>query len=54
MASLCSSKRHNDIDCLIRWSVTRRKFGADKWCEPCRAEYDYTEVVKAWRSDLVR
>ena len=52
--SPCTSKRHSDYDCLIRWSVSHKKWTPDKWCDPCRVKHADLEVVKAWRSDQLK
>ena len=52
--SPCTSKRHNDYDCLIRWGVTRRTHSPGKWCEACLSTYATAMVVKAWRSDQAK
>jgi hypothetical protein len=48
--SPCISKRHSDYDCLIRWGVTRKTHGVDRWCEVCRSTYSNAKVVQEWRS----
>ena len=37
--STCVSKTHQEYWCLTHYSVTHKKFAADKWCAPCRERF---------------
>lgn len=39
MKSPCSSNKHQEYSCMIRWGVSGFKFTADKWCEGCKIHY---------------
>lgn len=36
--SKCVSQRHQEYDCRIKYSVTK-KFTAEQWCEQCRQTF---------------
>lgn len=35
----CTSTRHSEYDCMIRYSVSSGRFTRDKWCQPCQDRY---------------
>jgi hypothetical protein len=39
MKSTCTSGKHSEYSCMIKWSVTKLKFDSAKWCEACRIKY---------------
>lgn len=45
MKATCTSTRHSEYDCLIRWSVTGGKHHRGLWCQECKDRYvgDYPE-----------
>lgn len=49
MKNFCVSSRHNEYSCLIRWSVTSRKFDVSKWCDGCVKNYENIPLVRNWQ-----
>ena len=37
--STCTSAKHSEYSCMIKWSVTS-KFDSTKWCAACKERYD--------------
>ncbi len=37
--STCVAKKHSEYDCLIKWSVSKRKYLPKQWCEPCKEKH---------------
>lgn len=39
MRSPCSSPKHQEYSCMMKWGVTGFKFTSDKWCHDCLDYY---------------
>lgn len=37
--STCTSTRHSEHDCLIKYSTSGLKFKREKWCDECKQRY---------------
>jgi hypothetical protein len=46
MKSPCTSPKHSEYTCLIKWGVSSKKFSVDKWCEGCTGHYEHTPLVQ--------
>lgn len=46
--SPCTSAKHNEYSCLIKWGVSGKKFKIEKWCEGCINHYSETYIVKEY------
>ena len=45
MKSPCISNKHSEYTCLIKWGVSSKKFGVDKWCNGCIEHHNTTHIV---------
>jgi hypothetical protein len=48
MKSPCTSNRHSEYSCLIKWGVSSKKFKIDKWCKGCIDHYSHTHIVQEY------
>ena len=48
MKSTCSSNKHQEYSCLIKWGVSSKKFKLDKWCDECIEYYSHTFIVQEY------
>lgn len=46
--SKCTSNKHQEYSCLIKWGVSGKKFKVDKWCNNCIDTYSHTHIVKEY------
>lgn len=46
--SPCTSAKHNEYSCLIKWGVSSKKFKVEKWCKDCIHHYSETYIVKEY------
>lgn len=48
MKSPCTSNKHSEYTCLIKWGVSSKKFKVEKWCKECIAHHSYTHIVQEY------
>lgn len=48
MKSPCTSNKHSEYTCLIKWGVSSKKFKVDKWCKECIQHYSHTHIVQEY------
>jgi hypothetical protein len=48
MKSPCTSSRHQEYTCLIKWGVSSKKFKVDKWCKECIDHHNHTYIVQEY------
>ena len=48
MKSPCTSSKHQEYTCLIKWGVTSKKFTVNKWCKECIDHYNHTYIVQEY------
>jgi hypothetical protein len=48
MKSPCTSNRHSEYTCLIKWGVSSKKFKVDKWCKECIDHHNHTYIVQEY------
>lgn len=48
MKSPCTSNKHSEYTCLIKWGVTSKKFKVDKWCKECIDHHNHTYIVQEY------
>ena len=46
--SPCSSNKHSEYSCLIKWGVSSKKFSVDKWCDGCIQHHSKTHIVQVY------
>jgi hypothetical protein len=46
MKSPCTSNKHSEYTCLIKWGVSSKKFTVDKWCKDCIEHHNKTYIVQ--------
>ena len=46
--STCTSAKHQEYSCLIKWGVSSQKFGVDKWCKECIDSHPNTFIVQEY------
>ena len=46
MKSPCTSSKHAEYTCLIKWGVSSKKFSVDKWCSECIEHHNHTHIVQ--------
>ena len=52
MKSPCTSPKHSEYTCLIKWGVTSKKFSVDKWCKECIDHHSHTYIVQEYLKNL--
>jgi hypothetical protein len=48
MKSPCTSNRHSEYTCLIKWGVSSKKFKVEKWCKECISHHSHTHIVQEY------
>ncbi len=48
MKSPCTSNRHSEYTCLIKWGVSSKKFKVEKWCKECIQHHSHTYIVQEY------
>ena len=51
MKSPCTSNKHSEYTCLIKWGVSSKKFKPEKWCDGCIEHYSHTHLVQEYLSE---
>lgn len=46
--SNCTSSKHQEYSCLIKWGVSSKKFTLNKWCDGCIKSYSHTYIVQEY------
>ena len=46
MKSPCNSPKHSEYSCMIKWGVSSKKFGVDKWCNGCIEHHNKSHIVQ--------
>lgn len=46
--STCTSNKHSEYSCLIKWGVTSKKFSVDKWCDECVKRHNHAHIVQEY------
>ena len=46
--STCTSSKHQEYSCLIKWGVTSKKFSVNKWCMECISSHSHTYIVQEY------
>lgn len=46
--STCTSNKHQEYSCLIKWGVTSKKFSVDKWCKECVESHNKAHIVQEY------
>lgn len=54
MKSPCTSNKHSEYTCLIKWGVSSKKFKLDKWCKECIAHHSQTYIVQEYLAENER
>jgi hypothetical protein len=48
MKSPCTSNKHSEYTCLIKWGVSSKKFTVNKWCRECVQHHSHTHLVQEY------
>jgi hypothetical protein len=48
MKSPCTSNKHSEYTCLIKWGVSSKKFKVEKWCKECIQHHSHTHIVQEY------
>lgn len=51
MKSPCTSNKHQEYTCLIKWGVTSKKFTPNKWCKECIQHHKNTYIVQEYLAE---
>ena len=46
--STCTSPKHQEYSCLIKWGVSSKKFTVNKWCKECIDRHTHTFIVQEY------
>lgn len=54
MKSPCTSNKHSEYTCLIKWGVSSKKFKVEKWCDGCIEHHTHTHLVQEYLAGIER
>jgi len=54
MKSPCTSNKHSEYTCLIKWGVSSKKFRVEKWCKNCIDHHSHTYIVQEYINAIER